>query len=633
MNQHSTQRRALIPLVLAALAPASFAQIPPIQPVHKNFVPAKYRFDWTHAGSGIFGRSVFGRFSSSHGPCAVTMEGNQPVFVFSTATNGTQWAVPGGSANDVAVVRGAASADRDALAVVSASGLELKTYVETATTPPASFTSALLDGGQWAGAKLVHSGDLDQDGDADLIGVASDGLAVLSMINAGGGSWGSSSILFALPATHVARDVALLNWIGPATPEIAVVSTWGVEVFDQSGLRLWFRRSAQTDNLMAVLRQADGSTPSVDRIALVYRDLIGDRQYLAVCSRSGDEPDVLLNSPLAPLDIVAVASGDRDNDGADDLLLSHTQRYDLRLLVNQRGPPPKSWSTVPSFIYDPSDTTGTRTKIFTIGEPSTFAGNVATPILADLDGQAGGEPYLPVLGAGYAVQFPWVDLFTGAPPGSGYVSGTTHEYFRRCQFLYSPVGGTLPPEFGIGDAMVVDLLLMPAETIIVPSAADAIELVVWRHHSNQLPQYLAAEAWRHYIYNSTGNSSGILPPPGSNGWVVRFPISLPDTVLNSGNRWYVEMRLVDYNFTSGSATPCTPLYAGGITLDMIEFDSITSFQYLTSYDGAWPGGIPFGSEWSSGVPQVGGFVPHTRIPPFKPGETPSVGVAVPAPLL
>ena len=566
---------------------------------HLAHVPAESRIDWTTPKTGVIGRTTVGDIGSGSGLSAVVIRGGRASCVLSPASHGAMWLIDG-VATDAAFVAGIGPAGTDVLAVVSPTGLVLKTYDPDA---PDRFSVESVAAAGWVDAQLVRAGDLDGDGDADLIGVGVDRRTVLTLYNDGANGW-LSGASFQVQSDRVVRDLAVIGWTGATPREIAVCSTWGTEIFDPSGVRLWWRRSYQTDNLIAVVREVGGPSPSLERIAMVYRTLNGAKQTVAIADAAGDEDDVTLHvAGAAQLDVVGVAAGDVDGDGDDDLLLAHRSDHDLRLLYNLRGAQSGgSFATEPSFAYAPG-TIGV-TDAVTIGVPGVaMIENQAVPVLDDLDGDGMADLFCPVYDADYLVYFAGSE---GAPPQSP-APGGSHPVW---------IVATLWTSTSTGPGVQIDIEVAD-DWGVVGTALDDLEVVLWYE---PVGGPISSVAEGHFVFvdpaplagTSTRVLSIVLP---------RHPVPAPD---GFDDRYYVEVRPVDWSGTAVLASKEN--YPAGFTGEPQEAANVIgpSLQYLLDLPGAWPSSILVVTEDNSGGPILGGFVPQIRIPPLNPGQPPVI---------
>ena len=134
--------------------------------------------------------------------------------------------------DDVCLMPGAGVGGADAVAVVGASGLR-RIWYDGAQN---QFSSASIDSGAWAGALIVRSGDVNDDGVADLVGIASDEQTVLIQLADSTGTNFSAATGFVADAD--VRDLLVLPWDTDSVHEIALLTDLAVDVHDADGVQL-----------------------------------------------------------------------------------------------------------------------------------------------------------------------------------------------------------------------------------------------------------------------------------------------------------------------------------------------------------------------------------------------------------
>ncbi len=575
------------------------------QAAHGEFVSPSNQIEWTVAASGAFGRTTVGRVGVGPGSTAVVMRGSTAVCLIAPATHATLWPLAG-AVNDADFVPGGAGSGVDVLAVVDAFGLHLRSY--DATAMPDRFTIVDVPFAAFAGASRVRSGDLDGDARFDLLVVGADRVTVTPVMQSAPGAWVVAPS-FAAAAGHEILDLEDVGWTGSANRQVAVCSTYGLEIFDLAGERLWHRRCVHADNFMAVVAQPGGPTPSIERVALVYRTLSGTKQRLGVHSAYEEDEDLALQLPAeSSIDVVGLAAGDRDGDGDDDLLVAHQAAHDLRLLLNQRGAQSGgSFTATPSFVYAPF-TSGVTVAV-PLGDPAvSMDGNTAVPVLADLDDDGLADAFTPVFDAEFAVLHPAVEI----PLPEQVGAGSAHPVFKATTF-WIELEGT--PNVG---AIQIDVDVRDAWDAFAPPVDD-LELMLW--YQPEGATYVQSVAVGHVVFVDPS-------PIAVNGdtWRISFTLPMPAFPAAEGftDRYFLTIGFVEWDGTN--VVQARRAYAGGLTAEFSP--STVSMTYLTSLPGAWPVTIPFSTPGSDGGVLLGGYVPQARIPPLDPLFAPTVPPAV-----
>lgn len=261
-----------------------------------------------------FGRIVAGEFNGDHALDAVVMDGPRPKLVVSAATHENGIAAPL-DANDLAVLPGVV-AGKDLLVTVGADGLVVHERHTGSGAVPSSWTSTTIRGASssWSGAKLVRVGDLDGAGGLDVVGIAANGRDVLLELGDGLGGF-TSAPGFTPPAQSV-YGLELVDWRAngdtSGADEIALLTNLGPAVAETSGALLWYMTWTASPMRMTAVR--DGST-GPERLAFVFK--IGTVDRLLLRGDAGAEGPYALGTG----GVVAIASGDVDGDGDDDLFL------------------------------------------------------------------------------------------------------------------------------------------------------------------------------------------------------------------------------------------------------------------------------------------------------------------------
>jgi hypothetical protein len=355
---------------LAALALGLPLTAQPQYPDYPELISLGDAVPWPATlGAGSFGRAEPVRFTPAAERGLVMSWGATIVYAYAPMTH--QVIVDSGiTASAFTVIYAPDGATPDVLVAAAVGGLVSYTYdlaggqfIGTGV----SGTSAL------AGATQLATGDLDGDGDLDIAGVESDGATLRVLYGDGTGTFGNG-VAVALPGT--ARDLAVLQWKTSGEPglEIAVSSTWGTEVYNDLGQRLWNRFSAHPTPTLAVLRAAGEQVE--DRLAVVQRNTADTADLLTVFAADAIEAA----SNLGDIDVVGLDAEDYDGDGDDDLAVAQRATHELWIFENRTHPGgfAKTFPSAPEWTVRVGEVAG-----------APYAANTADPVLTDMnsDGQ------------------------------------------------------------------------------------------------------------------------------------------------------------------------------------------------------------------------------------------------------
>jgi hypothetical protein len=520
----------------AAASPAGFGQsIAPFQGV-------KHVTDWpTSIGaSGSFGRADSGSFTPDLYPDVVQLDGSQPVLLVDIDLGFAPIVIPV-SANDVATLSGGHPAGLDAVAVVSAAGLELWWW----DSGLSGLVSQSLNTTTWAGAGTVRTADLDADGDQDLYGVAADGITVLTLLAGSGGSYVAGSS-FVAPTAVDALEAVL--WDADAPRELAVMTALGVEVRELDGTLINTFAAALPGGALCVLGQ---SGQSQERLAWITDHTGSGCQLLMTLSPlgSGDIID------LGTLGAVAMVPTDYDLDGDDDVLISHRYSYDLLRIENQRSP---ANPTGPTFIDDPSEM-----QTFYADTPGAAPQNEAWPVIADLDND--GDDDVAFAGEKYEKYI----VFRGEAvlEDDQCVSVTPTEYVV-----------TSPGSHGQLD------LTLDAPLTTDPGATD-LEIVVRRQASSTSDM------------DSLAVGLQSVPLPAS--WPAPISIQIPEGDCAFTAAYHIEIRVVERD-AGGAVVAAYPTHISTFSLLGAEVDAFASDEAVGAPRDV-PAPTPQGAEFDPGI--------------------------------
>ena len=414
--------------------------------------------------SESYGRLVCGDVTGDLRDDGVLMFGDQPVLVYGPGLYHSLGDYPV-TATDVAVHRSSKAGQPGRTALVSERGLELWMRHPI----DGSFSFQTLGGSAWVDARRVMSADINADGRVDLVGIGADGVTILMLLQDFSGGYVPAS--FQAPSEVV--DVALIDWVGGPTLELALNTLGGVVIMATSGAQLAALSPAAVDAICP-FRQQDHAH---ERLALFLQTTqSAGGPIVVLADSSGFEP---LPGFSEAGDVVGMTAGDIDLDGNDELVLARAVG-DLILLRN-RAPltPTFLWAASDSHWLDPSP-----------GDPAPASVTGAAPGLADLDGDSD------------------LDILCTDPATQAVIFYRNGRVDHR-DYTFGLLGGSYEksPTSGLDE---LRLVLKPPP--IVNPAADNLEVVIWEQESPTSPM------------TSTALIHTFPSAPAGGPTVIKFPI-------------------------------------------------------------------------------------------------------------
>lgn len=262
------------------------------------------------------------------------------------------------TASDVLTWSGAGTDKTDAVLTVGTDGVSQWTLDTNDQIVPTTIV-----GGPLVNAKFIRgpvSGT--QLSNHAFVVVGSDSRTVYKVYRSSG-TWTTAVI-----RTHSADiiDMEVLDWNGSGDRDVALLTSADLTVVDTANTVL---ASASASSVcMTMVRHKGRAT---DQLAWVTNVSGTSNQALHVVGNGVTETGIV----IGPLDVADVASGDLDDDGDSELLVSHRFSGDQVVLINV------STTTSSSESYSWS-----AYELYTLaGYGVSFTANAATPVIADLD--------------------------------------------------------------------------------------------------------------------------------------------------------------------------------------------------------------------------------------------------------
>ena len=463
---------------------------------------------------GAMTRTVSGEMTGDHLGDAVVLVGNQPVFLFNAGLHHALTDLPA-KGHEIACLRAGAQDGRDALLLASANRrLELW----TPNLREQTFHSEPLGTIAWVGVTDLRTGDLNGDGAHGIVGLPAtrDGLLVLQRPR------GVPELR--LWTSYTIYSFELIEWDGAPGLELALMTSEGMKVCDFDLQVLWQNAAGGPGDRIAVIHQ-----PSLGHDRLVGCIQGGATVFLYTADATTIDPPISLGGAT----LTALATGDFDADGQEDLLISHQTTGELALFTNSYE------ATGASFSWDPG--TWALYDLTEDGSGSAPAPwNEATPIFVDLDLDGDADVLHPVEKDDAIVLM--------------RSSAVDHE-------AYAPlVGeGCYQLDEDTGESRVTLQVVPPP---LAPSVDDAIEVVLWRQ-----PDALAP----------TDPVPVSLTTVPLTAWPLEVVLTFTEPQPSSAI-FHAQMRLVALDGTTGEVVDAGPCIVHSLTRSLSTRDELVDLH-------------------------------------------------------
>jgi hypothetical protein len=457
-------------------------------------------------------------------------------------------------ANDFDIAVGDGPNGVDVLVIVGADGLRRMVFSGT------SFVADSPVGGNWLNAQLLRCGNVNATGGVDYVGVKDDASRDKLIYRRENGT---ESVI---TTGHAILDVQLLHWGAGATLQAAVMSAWGVEVYNlETGLRAtWFENGSMISDAIAVVHVG---TAGPDRLMFASHLAAGTTliKQLKRSNPSIEDTPVTITGDA----VVAMAACPANAGAGENLIVSFAHARTSLELTNQN-----SSSSAPLFSLTWSQDVGIPV---TPADQQTLPANQAVPIYRDMDNDGLAD----VLLARSDAEGTTFELFTDS-----FREGSGHNVVPGAQFFL--VQGQNPTVDFPNSIYQLPFLFPTLE-----EGSLHIEITVWRQNHNSL--VLDPIAVGRYLCP--------LPTEGSGAMVAsNIPIGTGTPCLTDV-RW-LEIRQVHWDDVLHKIVKAGPTYTAFIAglddwtilhPDVNDYPYVDvlgpppTFEVCTSYSiGPWP---------------------------------------------
>lgn len=371
---------AVVPLLAPALVPEELPRSTP---------PDLATFGLDSSGSGTFTRSVAADLDGDFLPDLVTVRGGSVEVVLGPGLFGVTIG-PFASANDAAVLPGAAASGADALVTVHAGGASLVEFVWDATEVDGyRWDVTALEDDDWCGAQRVLVTEVDGDASPRIYGVMQGSSDVRALIDSGSGYADPGAECFTSP--DVIEDLVAFDRDDDDDPELACLVKNGVRVYCYLPTPDEWQEDFTLVNSSfggAAIAAGSQSGATDEWLAFVVTDLANPtNEFLLTYDAAGTStPHYLIGNPL----VSALGTGDWNGDGHLDLVASYRTLHDFAVLQNVGDGADADFDSTQTGSDPPTVTQ-------TYGPEGTSApDNYAQPVFADFDKDGDNDVLMPV---------------------------------------------------------------------------------------------------------------------------------------------------------------------------------------------------------------------------------------------
>ncbi len=470
-------RPLLAGLFLLGLMPFAAAQIPvPNQVLDYDPMLASDQMAWNVSEEPSFKRLVAGDFSAD-GVEDVAVHDGTNAFVWHDAVVLTLCLPVDNTvlANDIDTVRGLNGLG-DRLALVNSGGLHEAIWPSQSMVQASVVSVSTTNPSEWYGALKVRCGDIDNDGDDDYVGVASDGVSLLRLFS--GTSQATSRFTPPSGEQDDIHDIALLQWDTDLALEVAVATDAGLRIYDLSS-STFGDKHAHYDASDVCRRIGILKGTSRDRCAWSVEDTSNDEIHVVRYGLSLES--VVLESGMR---VVGISGADADADGDNDIMFNTTLHMAPIFLSNAfPGTPAFCTTQTPNW----SDSTVDDALLLN----ANGANNQCPPLFRDFNADGRADLFLALEQSGVSLNLdprfaflPWVaqKVPTAKPApawaAGGVVSDETEQ--QGAQHLRS-----------------FNLRINPDD---LPSNANALEVKAYRQRTDTFELEASVLSWSLHLY-------------------------------------------------------------------------------------------------------------------------------------
>ncbi len=496
----------------------------------------------------------------------VFLRGEQPWFLYGPGVYSMSTEFPR-EALDFTVLPKGGEAGRDAVAFAGIDGMSFCWFDEVTN----QFRERQVKKPGWGNCVQVEAAAVSGFDSIAVLGLDEDLLTIRTMTLPDGAN-GPMIPGVTFQARQPAHCAEFFQHDDDDALEIMVLTEEGLELYETSGQLVGELRSIEPGDTIAVVRE-EGTQG--DRLAWVTS--FNNNQYLVVLDADGT-----MEGPvsLGNLGVVSIASGDQDDDGDDDLVLSLSHGQSLLRLWNERGP--DSWD-VPSFTSYPANSE--EMLLHPVTPSSEYE---ATPAIVDLDGDGDQDVLAPRQELDRLATF----------ESNTWAASDQHPSINRLSLGYEDA----PSE----DATLTITL---GEPKVPPEGANAVQITVWQEE--EFGTGVENTSVGSYLFHVSR-------------WPLERDVVLPDFAPGDLKVFYLEFRLVEVDAQDNVIT-AFPTFVGGLSVDE------PTLVALEEAPGAGPRIQVFeaasGPGWPPFLPGVeGGFVPQAGVPFFLQELLPDPGV-------